>query len=111
MYQTDFMCSSYLTSEEMNIRVILLSMCLYFTLEMTKINGILLEAEVLGAVTNLDTIMSVQRLMNNKNLEVYSLLQRLQKDSEKLSLGMSNQVNILTIFIIGPNYINSTVGT
>lgn len=84
----------------MNIKVILLSICLYFTLEMTKISGILLEEEVLSAITNLDTIMTVQRLIDNQKQEVFYLLQTLQKDSEKLSLGVSNQVNKINILTI-----------
>ncbi|CAO1353050.1 unnamed protein product [Diamesa tonsa] len=77
----------------MNIKVTLLTAFLCFTLEMTKISGMMLEAEVLGAVSNIDTIMTVQRLLKNKNQEVFYLLQRLQKDSEKLSLGMSIHVH------------------
>lgn len=70
-------------------------------MEITKIScEVTLEAEVLYAISNVDTIKKVQSFIQKKDLEVYDLLVTLEKSAEKLSLGIYDQVYCITFFAI-----------
>ena len=78
-------------SQKMNIKFILLSICL--TLEVTKIvaNGIF--SGILNAIGAADTIMTVTDLIQDKDQVVIDLLETLLKDAEQMSFGLSDQVD------------------
>ena len=59
---------------------------------MTKINGLILEAQILNAISNVDTIISVESFIQNKNERVFYLLEALRDEAVKNSLGITKQV-------------------
>lgn len=80
----------------MNIQIILLSVYLYFTLDILKISdALLLNAQVLNAISSVDTIKEVQNSLQNKNSRVYYMLDAFKNEAEKLCFGISNQVHDL----------------
>lgn len=76
----------------MNLHIILLSTYLCFTLEMTKISGLAIETKVLNAISDLDTIITVQGFINDKTHKAYYVLEALRDEAVKMSLGVSHQV-------------------
>lgn len=79
--------------KEMNIKVILLSIYLYFTLEITKISGLIIETQFLNAISNIDTIITMQGFIQDKTERAFYLLDALRDEAVKISLGLSHQVN------------------
>lgn len=77
----------------MNINIIqILSTYLCFTLEMTKISGLVIETEVLNAISSLDTIITVESFISDKTHRASFLLEALRDEAVKMSLGVSHQV-------------------
>lgn len=63
---------------------------------MTKIsNALLLNAQVLNAISSVDTIIQVQSSLQNKDSRVYYMLDAFKDEAEKLCLGISKQVHDL----------------
>lgn len=90
MQKANLIAEVFFKLQEMNVQYILLSV--YLILEITIADGVALVADILIAVSNVDTIMTVKTFIQNKNQELFYLLEALSEEAENTSLGLFEEV-------------------